>query len=162
MPPIAPLPLFVGLGLMLLGLVGLAVPVLPGMPLIIAGAAVIAWADGFTSIGIPTLALIVLLGVLGQAADWLASLLGAKKAGASNWGLVGAVLGLVVGLFFGLPGVLVGPLVGAVALEYTRDRDFSRASKAGAGVLVGFLVGTAVKYAIGVLMIGLVLLAWLF
>ncbi len=131
------------------------------MPLIVLGATAIAWAEGFTRVGVPTLVAIALLGALGWAADSVAGVLGARRAGASGWGLLGACVGLLIGLAFGLPGLVLGPALGAVALEYARDADFRRAATAGLGVFLGFIVGTAVKYAVACLMIGLVILAWL-
>lgn len=146
--------------LVFVGLVGLVLPALPGMPLIVAGIAAIAWADGFARIGVPTLVAIVALGIVGTLMDYAAGLLGAKRAGASRWGLAGAVLGLVAGVPFGLPGLVIGPGLGAVALEYLQDKNLRRSAMAGAGVLVGFVLGTALKYAIAMTMLGLAALAY--
>src|SRR3954470_12491796 len=134
--------LAVGALLLAAGLAGLLLPAVPGMPLMFAGALAIAAADGFTRVGWLTLALIGVLAVAGFVVDHAATVLGARKAGASGWGLAGAVLGLVVGLAFGLPGIVLGPAIGAVLLEYAKNQEFRRAAKAGAGVFVGFVVGT--------------------
>jgi uncharacterized protein YqgC (DUF456 family) len=72
---------------------------------------------------------------------------------------VGAAIGAVVGLFFGLPGILLGPLVGAVLGELTEHDDLHRASRAGIGATVGFLLGTAVKMAIAFTMLGIFVFA---
>jgi uncharacterized protein YqgC (DUF456 family) len=61
----------------------------------------------------------------------------------------------------GLPGLILGPIVGAVVLEYFKDPDFKRAGKIGVGTLVGFIVGTAVKYALAFLLLGVALLFYL-
>src|SRR4051794_14704914 len=132
------------------------------MPLMFAGALAIAAADGFTRVGWLTLALIGVLAVVGFLVDHAATVLGARKAGASGWGLAGAVLGLVVGLAFGLPGIVLGPAIGAVLLEYAKNQEFRRAAKAGAGVFVGFVVGTVLKYTIAVVMLGLLAFAYWF
>jgi hypothetical protein len=149
-----------GVLLMLAGLAGLLLPALPGMPLVFAGALAVAAADGFARVGWFPLTVIALLAVLGIVVDHAAGVLGARKAGASWWGMAGAVLGLLVGLPFGLPGIILGPGIGAVALEYARNQEFRRAAKAGGGVLLGFLVGTVLKYAIAAVMIGVLVLAY--
>lgn len=151
-----------GAALVAAGFVGLLLPAVPGAPLVLAGIVVIAWADGFARIGPLTLVVVALLALLSWVVDYAAGVLGARRAGASRWGLVGAFLGLVVGLFFGLPGLLLGPAIGAVLLEYAKDPDLRRAARAGAGVFIGFLLGTALKYAFAVAMVGLAAAAYFF
>jgi uncharacterized protein YqgC (DUF456 family) len=114
----------VAVALVLLGLVGIVVPVLPGGALVFAGVVVLAWADGFTRIGWMPLTLCGVLAILMWVADWAAAAVGAKRVGASPWGVAGAFIGLLAGLVFGLVGVLIGPFVGAALFEYLRDRDF--------------------------------------
>jgi uncharacterized protein len=153
--------LLLGVLLIVAGLVGLVVPLVPGTVLIALGAFVVASADGFVRVGWIPLSLIVVLAVLGIVADMLASLAGARRAGASGWGMAGAVLGLLVGLPFGLLGVIAGPAIGAVTLEWLKDPNLRRAGRAGAGVVVGFIIGTAIKYAAAFAMIGILLVAYL-
>jgi hypothetical protein len=151
-----------GLVLVGLGLAGLVVPALPGALFLVLGVVLIAWAEGFQRIGWPTIVVTLVLAVLMTVVDWVASLLGARKMGASAWGLAGASLGLVAGLFFGLPGILLGPPLGAFALEYARDPEFKRAARAGAGVAIGFLLGTAGKLALAAVLVGVLAWAWVF
>lgn len=158
----APGLLLLGIVLVVAGFVGLLVPAMPGTPLVFAGILVIAWADGFARIGPLTLVAVALLGLLSWGLEYAAGVLGARRAGASRWGMIGAFLGLVVGLFFGLPGLIMGPAIGAMLFEYAKDPDFRRATRAGAGVAIGFLLGTAVKYALAVAMIGLAAAAYFF
>ena len=47
-------PFLLGLILVSVGLVGLLLPAVPGMPLVFAGILMVAWADGFARIGVPT------------------------------------------------------------------------------------------------------------
>jgi hypothetical protein len=146
--------------LVLVGLVGVVVPVLPGGALIFAGIVVLAWADGFARIGWMPLSICAVLVVLMWLADWTAAALGAKRLGASPWGIAGAFLGLFAGLAFGLPGVVLGPFLGAALFEYLRDRDLGRAARIGGGTLVGFLLGTAVEYALASTMLGVAVVSW--
>ena len=149
-----------GIVLVGLGIAGLVVPALPGALFLVLGVVAIAWAEGFQRIGWPTIVAAVVLALLMTIVDFAASLLGAKKMGASTWGLAGAGLGLLVGLFFGLPGVLLGPPLGAFALEYFKDPEFKRAARAGLGVALGFLLGTVGKLALAAVMVGVLVLAY--
>ena len=149
-----------GLALVALGIAGLVVPALPGALFLVLGVVLIAWAEGFERIGWPTIVIAAVLAALMTIVDWVASLLGAKKMGASAWGLVGAGLGLVLGMFFGLPGILLGPPVGAFALEFAKDPAFKRAARAGTGVALGFLLGTAGKLALAAVLVGVLAWAW--
>lgn len=154
--------LVLGVLLVAAGLAGLILPALPGMPLVFVGAVAIAAADGFTRVGYLSLAVLAVLAIAGMVLDHLAGVLGARRFGASRWGIIGSIAGLLVGLPFGLPGIVFGPALGALALEFARDRELRKAARAGTGVLVGFVLGTIGKYAIASVMIGLLALAYLF
>jgi uncharacterized protein YqgC (DUF456 family) len=149
-----------GLLIVTAGLVALVVPVIPGVAIVYLGILTVAWADDFTRIG--PLVLLVLAGLMLVAlvADNVAALVGARRGGASAWGVLGAGLGAVVGLAFGLPGVILGPAAGALAFEYLKNPDLKRAGRAGLGGLLGFALGVVTKCAFGVTMVGLALLAY--
>ena len=151
----------IGIVLVVVGLAGLVLPVLPGSPLIFLGLVAVAWADGFTRIGPLELGALGALAIVIVAVDWAAGLVGARAFGASRLGLAGAFLGLLCGLPFGLAGLIVGPFVGAAALELLRDRDLRRAGRAGAGTLLGFVVGAVVKCALAFTMLGLAFFFWM-
>jgi len=150
----------VGILLIAVGLAGIVLPAIPGVPLVYLGVVAIAWADGFEKIGGWTLGVCGVLALLGVAVDYLAGALGAKKFGATKWGVLGAIVGIVPGLFFGLPGMILGPAIGAVAFEYWKNPDFKVASKAGAGVMIGFAIGIVAKCAIAFAIVGVAALAY--
>jgi uncharacterized protein len=154
--------LVLGILLLAAGLAGLILPALPGMPLVFLGAVAIAAADGFTRVGYVSLALLAVLAIAGMVLDHVAGVLGARRFGASRWGVIGSIAGLIVGLPFGLVGVVFGPALGALVLEFARDHELRRAARAGTGVLIGFVLGTIGKYAIASVMVGLLALAYLF
>ena len=66
------------------GIAGVVLPVLPGSLLLFGGALLVAWAEGFTVVGWPTLVVAGLLSAAIWAVDWLAAALGAKASGASG------------------------------------------------------------------------------
>jgi uncharacterized protein YqgC (DUF456 family) len=154
--------LVLGVMVIVAGVFALVLPMIPGVAVIYLGILIVAWADDFTRIG-PVM-LFVMLGLMMVAliADNVAGVLGARRAGASGWGVFGAGVGAVVGLFFGLPGVILGPAVGALAFEYVRNPDARRAARAGLGGLLGFVLGVIAKAVFGFLLIGLAMLAYVF
>lgn len=154
--------LLLGIGLIVIGVIGLVLPLLPGIALIYVGIFTVAWADDFTRIGPLMLVGMLLLTLAATAIDHVAGIFGARKGGASGWGVLGAALGAVVGLFFGLPGVILGPAVGALLFEYLRNPDAKRALKAGAASLLGFVLGVLAKAVAAFFLIGTALLAYVF
>ncbi len=155
--------LFVLGGLLLLaGLAGTVLPALPGVPLMFAGMLLVAWGDGFTHLGPVTLGVLAGLMVVALLLDLLASVLGAKRVGASRLALVGAALGTLIGLFLGLVGVILGPFVGAFAGELWHSRHGGTAARVGVATWVGLLLGTIAKLGIAFLMLGIFLFAFVF
>lgn len=90
----------VSAALIVIGLLGVFLPVLPGIPLAFVGMVLAAWVGGFKEISVLVLILLGLLTAASLAIDFLASALGAKRAGASKMAIVGAGLGSLVGMIF--------------------------------------------------------------
>src|SRR5690606_19881040 len=90
--------------LVAVGLAGVILPALPGLPLVFGGMLLAAWAGDFQRIGAGTLVVLGLLTALSLAVDLLAAALGARRVGAGPLAVWGAALGALVGLAFGLPG----------------------------------------------------------
>ncbi len=147
--------------LVIVGLAGTVLPVLPGVALVFAGFLLAAWADGFQRVGTLTLVILGLLTALAMAADFAASALGAKKLGASPRGILGATLGAIVGIFFGIPGLVLGPFIGAVAGELSAHRELLHAGRAGLGTWLGLLLGSVAKLTLAFLMVGVFATSWL-
>ena len=141
--------------LIVAGVAGTVLPALPGTVLVLAGIVLGAWIDDFQRVGPWMLAVIAALALLAWAADYVAGLLGAQKAGASKQALWGAAIGTVVGLFMGLVGVLFMPLVGAAAGEYLAQRDHARAANVGVATWLGLMAGMLAKIVLTFIMIGL-------
>ena len=148
--------------LIVLGLAGTVLPVLPGTLLVWAGIVLGAWIDDFARVSVTTVVVISVLGVVAWALDYAAGLLGAKKAGASKQALLGAAVGTVVGLFMGLVGVLFMPLVGAAVGEYLARKDEARAVKVGLATWVGIMLGLLAKVVLAFIMVGVFAAALLF
>ncbi|AOF81277.1 hypothetical protein BSY238_117 [Methyloversatilis sp. RAC08] len=148
--------------LMLVGLAGVVLPALPGIPLVFGGLLMVAWLDDFQRIGGVTLAVLGALAVLAWLIDFAASVIGAQRVGASPLALVGAAIGTVVGLFGGLIGLLFAPLAGAAIGEFIARRDALQAARVGLATWLGMLLAAVAKVAIAFMMLGIALAAWLF
>jgi uncharacterized protein len=145
--------LILGALLVVIGLLGTILPVLPGTLLVFAGLFVAAWAESFQRVGAVGLTIIGVLALLAWGADFLGSILGAKRVGASPLALVGAALGGVIGIFFGLPGIFLGPFIGAVAGEWFARGRLGQAGRVGLGTWLGLVAAALAKVVIAFLMI---------
>lgn len=148
--------------LVLVGLAGVILPALPGLPLVFAGMLVAAWAGDFERIGAFTLVVLGLLTLLSVAADFIATAAGAKRVGAGPLAVWGAALGTFAGIFFGPLGLLAGPFLGALLGELWHTRALRRATHVGLATWLGLLLGTVLKLALAFAMVGLFILAWFF
>ncbi len=139
--------------LMVVGLAGTVVPLLPGVVLILGGAVL----NHFTihAVGWPTLLALTGLAVLAMALDFVSGAAGAKYFGATRWGAIGGILGAIGGLFFGVIGIFVGPLVGALLGELLGGQGILPAGRSGWGTFLGTTAGVVGKF-----LVGLVMIAW--
>jgi uncharacterized protein len=144
----------IALGIMCLGVAGSVLPGLPSTPLVLVGA--VAHKLYFGDAGADWWVVGLLGGfmVLSLLMDYLASIYGAKRLGATWRGMVGALVGGIIGLFFSLPGILIGPFVGAMLFELVAGRDLKASSKAGLGATLGLLAGALGKVGCSVAMMG--------
>ncbi|HZV22285.1 MAG TPA: DUF456 domain-containing protein [Luteimonas sp.] len=151
--------------LVAIGLVGIVLPALPGLPLVFCGMLLGAWADGFTHVGVATLSVLALLTLLSLAVDFWAAAMGAKRVGASRLALVGALVGTLAGVFFGPVGLFLGPFVGALAGELLHGRRLDgarlgQATRVGIGTWMGMVAGIALKLMLAGAMLGLFAWSW--
>ena len=147
--------------LIVAGVAGTVLPALPGTLLVLAGIVLGAWIDDFARVGWGVLTVVIVLAVLAWVLDYVAGLLGAKKAGASRQAIVGAALGTVAGLFMGLVGVLFMPLVGAAIGEWLARLDHGRALHVGVATWLGIMAGMVSKVVIAFVMVGVFIVALL-
>jgi uncharacterized protein YqgC (DUF456 family) len=140
-----------------LGLVGIFVPVLPGTVLVFAGALLWAWADGFQHLGWPAIAALALLTAVAEGAKYLTQVAGARTAGATWKGMLASAIGAIVGLLvFSIPGALIGAVGALLIVDYRQHGgDWRKAGKLTAGVLLGYLASYAVQFAIALVMVAI-------
>lgn len=133
--------------------------------------------DSAATMGWSVVLVLAALATAGEVVEFLAGALGAAKTGASRRGvalaLAGSVAGGLAGLFVGIPIPIVGPiltavlfgcvgaLVGAMIGEGWKGRNWQMSWQIGKAAFRGRLWGTVVKAALGLGMMGIVILALL-
>lgn len=157
---------WVALAAMIVGLLGVVLPVVPGVGFIWLVVLAYAIAEGFATIDPITFAVLTILAAIGYTAQWWMGHVGARAGGASPWsllaGTIGGIIGALVGAIFlgvGLfPGAVVGALLGVFLAEWYRRKDWRDAARASGGWLAGCALSSGVQFITGVLMIAI--FAW--
>jgi uncharacterized protein len=140
-----------GIILMILGIIGCLVPVLPGPPFSFLGLLLLHFSR-FGEFQKATLIAFGIIAVVVTIFDYIIPVWGTRKFGGSKYGTRGALIGLIIGFFLGPAGIIVGPMVGAFVGEMIFKDDIRYASRAGFGSLLGFLAGIGLKLAASLIM----------
>ena len=143
--------LVIGFLLILIGIAGSLLPILPG-PL----ASWFGLLFLYLTKTIPTdwtfLIITLIVAIIITILDNFIPIIGTKKFGGTKFGVIGATLGLVIGLFFGPIGIILGPFLGAFIGELLKDsKNSNKALKAAVGSFIGFLTSTVLKLVVSVL-----------
>ena len=136
--------LVVAILLMLAGIAGSFLPVLPGPPLSYAAL----WVMQLRSEPPFTMKfLLIFLGItiVVTVLDYWIPIYGTRRFGGTRYGVWGCTIGLVAGLFFPPWGIILGPFVGALLGEMIGNANTDHAFRAALGSFVGFLFGTLLK-----------------
>lgn len=141
-----------GLILMLLGILGSFLPVLPGPPLSWLGLLVL-----YLTRAIPNdwwmLGITFFIALTVFILDYIIPAMGTKRFGGSKAGMFGTVIGLLVAIVFpvlGIFGIIVWPFIGALVGELINKANTENALRAAFGSFLGFLVGTLLKLILGI------------
>lgn len=130
--------------LVLGGLLGCVLPVLPGPPLAYVGL-LLAHATDKVEFSVVQLVSWLVLVIVLQVLDYVTPLLGSKYTGGSEYGNRGCIAGTILGLFFMPWGIVAGPFIGAVLGELLGGKDLQHALKAGIGTFLGVVFGVLLK-----------------
>ena len=143
--------LILGIFLMIVGIIGCLVPILPGPPLSYIGL-IFLHLTRFGQFTKPALITLLAITLVVTILDYIVPIWGTKQFGGSKYGMRGATVGLIIGLFLGPLGIVLGPLIGAFVGEMLFKDDIGYALKAGFGSLLGFLTGIGLKLAASLVM----------
>jgi uncharacterized protein len=133
-----------GIALILVGLVGSIMPLLPGPPIAFAGLLLQQLRDPnpFTAKFLWIWAGIVLVSLV---LDYLIPIWGTKRYGGTKYGVWGTTLGFLLAFWMGPLGVILGPFIGAFVGEMIGGQTSKKSLKAAWGSFVGFLLGSLLK-----------------
>ncbi len=153
---------------------------MPGNWLMVAAAAFYAWlapGEGRLTIGWEVVGVLLILAVVGEALEFLASALGAARAGGSKRGAIlamaGSMVGALVGVFVGIPVPVVGPILaallfaglgafaGALLGEIWKGRKLEKSWQVGKAAFWGRVLGSMAKTAVGAVMVVVTIAAML-
>ncbi len=138
----------IGIIMLILGLIGCFLPVLPGPPLAYVSLLLLQLGPEkpFTmKFMLITAAIVVVVTLL----DYVVPAWGTKKWGGSRYGIFGAVIGVIIGLFVFPPfGFLIFPLLGAMIGEILNGAKTDKAFKSAFGTLIGLILGTVLKLSV--------------
>lgn len=142
--------------IMFVGVIGSLIPAIPSTTLVLLGAVLHKLYFVETSASWMVIIVLAVATAISLILDYAATMIGAKKLGATWRGIVGSCLGCVVGALLGFVfiGMFVGTFVGALLFELMGGREFKDATRAGLGAVVGLLAGAVGKLAFSVGMIG--------
>lgn len=138
--------LILGFVLMIAGILGSILPILPGIPLSWTGLLIlhltVAVPMDFIFLGITLIVTIIIF-----LMQYLIPAAGTKYFGGSRRGMVGATIGLVVGIFIPIPlGILIGSFLGAFIGEISNRSTSKTALRAAFGSFIGFMASTFMEF----------------
>ena len=140
--------------IMILGIIGVIIPIIPGTLLIWLSITLYVWSKGMAVLGWGSFVLITLIALVTGTADLWLPLLGAKSGGASKRALLLGGIGALLGTFmFPVLGTIVGYALGLLLGEYHKRGDWLEARRASLGGVAGWGVATAIQLGGGLLML---------
>jgi uncharacterized protein YqgC (DUF456 family) len=152
----------IALTFMLFGLAVLLMPVLPGLVIIWVAALGYGIFAGFGTLGWVMFAIMTVLMVGGSFADNILMGTSAHKEGAPWWAILVALVAAIAGNF-ALPiiGGVLAALLTLFLVEWARLKDPKKAFASMRGMMVGCGWAVAIRFIIGMVMIGLWMIwAW--
>jgi hypothetical protein len=144
-----------GAVLMLAGIAGSVLPILPGPPL----SYVALLMQQFRSTKPYDADFLIIWAVITVGItliDYVIPIYGAKRMGGTKYGMWGCTIGLIAGVFFSPVGIIIGPFLGAFIGEMMANSNSEHALRAAFGSFLGFLLGTLLK------LVACVAMAWYF
>lgn len=147
-----------GAFLMIVGILGSFLPVLPGVPVSWFGLLLLHLAPSIP-MNYWFLGITFLVAALIYALNWIIPAMGTKRFGGSRSGMIGATIGLVVGIIAPIPfGIIIGPFIGAFIGEIINKSNRRSALKAAFGSFIGFLASSFMEFIVAFAF--LVLFVW--
>ena len=145
--------------LLILGILGTFIPVLPGLLLSLCGLLIYKFGTD-ASLDMVYIWIFVFLTAVSVVLNYVIPARTNRKYGGTRWGSVGSVIGTLAGMFF-IPvpfGFLIGMFLGVFIGELLHDAsDKKKAWNSTKGAVIGFLYGTGFNFMVGLAMFLVVL-----
>ncbi|MCW2278906.1 DUF456 domain-containing protein [Heliophilum fasciatum] len=139
---------------MLVGVLGTVLPVLPGIPLIFIAMVGYGYAEGYQQMSLAFLGVNLLIVLISLALDYAGTAWGARRFGATSSGATAAAVGGLVGvLVLGPFGLVLGPFLGAIGGEVLQGRKLEDALEAGIGTMLGLAGASAIRFILSLAMV---------
>lgn len=149
----------VSLALLILGVIGSVLPLLPGALSSLVGVYLYWWSTGFTAPGTVALFVLTVIGVSALVIDYFGGALAARFGGASLLtSTLAAIVGFVLLFVTGPLGLLLGMAATVFIVEYIRHRDARASLKATVSASVGLLTSAVAQLLLTVSMLLIVLI----
>ncbi len=138
------------------GMLGVVLPIVPGIPYMFVMAVVFGLLDQFKHLTGHEMGILFVLTLVSVFIDHLSGVLGAKLGGASRKSLWYGFLGAIVGTIILPPfGGIAGLFVAVMIAEFMQHQNQQRALKAARGSVIGALAGIGINAIIGLIFIAL-------
>ncbi|AOY76329.1 DUF456 domain-containing protein [Clostridium formicaceticum] len=148
--------IIISFALILLGILGIFIPVLPGPIFVLLGIVVYGFVTDFTVISLYWIVLFSILTFVTIVIDYLASFLTAKRFNVSSWGMIGMFIGGFSGLvIFNVIGLIIGQVVGLTMGELLSGRAWKESMKAGGAGVFAYFVSLIVKLFVTSIIVGI-------
>lgn len=145
--------IIIGFILIIAGIIGCLVPIIPGPPMCYLALILMSIAKDWQPYSANFLVTWAIITVIVVLLDYVVPIFGAKKYGASKAGIWGSAAGMLIGLIFFPPwGMLPGAFLGALVVELISGKQRDAALKASFGVFIGTIFGIGLKLAVSGIM----------
>ena len=138
--------------LLLIGILGSIIPILPGPPIAFCGLVLVQFSSKHP-FSTEFLIIFVILAIVSAVIDNVLPIYATKKFNGSRKGVWGSAIGLIIGLFFFPPfGIIIGPMVGAFLGEILDGKSPNKSVKLAFGSFIGFLSSIFLRFVLSVVM----------
>jgi len=150
---------FLSVILLILGILGTFLPILPGLVLSLSGLLIYKYGTD-SDLSMIYIWAFVILTLASAVLNYVIPAKTNRKYGGTRWGSFGSVIGTIVGMFLPIPlGFLVGMFAGVFIGELLHDsRDMKKALRSTKGAFIGFIYGTGFNLVVGIAMFLVVIL----
>jgi len=146
--------IFTSLLLVLAGIIGSFLPVIPGPITSWFGLFTIHYINGFSENNFLLLTTFI-IAILIFIIDYFIPIIGSKFLGGTKYGIIGTSVGLVIGLISPIPfGIIIGAFLGALLGEIIGGKNIYQAAKPAIGSLIGIISSAFIKFVTSITYLG--------